>query len=84
MTSNMTLRINPVNLEMDSFAVVFANINNQLKMVTHRDKLQGYTLNELKLLLKLAGFSSVIGYSDFNINNRDPNRARILNVVSVK
>lgn len=82
--TSMTLRINPVNLEMDSFAVVFANINNQLKMITHRDKLQGYTLNELKLLLKLAGYSNVIGYSDFNINNREPNRARILNVVSVK
>ncbi len=81
---NMTLRVNPVNLKMDSYAVVFINENGNTKMITHRDILQGYTANEIRILLEDAGFEQVTIYGDFNSKVPNPLRGRVLNVVARK
>ncbi len=76
--------LNTVNQLIDWRRTILVKENDNIDIIFDRHRLRGYTVNELKLLARIAGFRKTIVYGDYMVGNREPRDARRIVFIAVK
>ena len=77
--------IDLVYFNVKGYVLIFEiDKNNNVKAYLDVEEGRQYPADALKLAAKYVGFNDVELYGDFNINNREPLKAYVLNLVATK